>query len=225
MNYKKCNGMNRALLIQVFLRSNLTRYATSSNCYADINHLANEPRTIFSRNIYEVPRIDKVVINRGLGMRAKSAKVVEASLLELQIITGQRGTTTYSRDSIAGFKIRAKMPIGVKVTLRGNRIYAFIDRIVNLSFPRIRDFRGISLIGINASHNYHIGLEEQLLFPEISYEKLDQLRGIDISMVTSKRTNTRVKGLTLLRCLGIPFRSSGGFLPHIYHAMSRFSLD
>jgi large subunit ribosomal protein L5 len=174
-------------------------------------------------NIHEVPRIKKIVINRGLG--AQTSKMVEASLSELSIISAQTGTVTYSRRSVAGFKIREKVPIGVKATLRGERIYAFFDRLVNLRLPRIRDFQGLSSKSFDKDGNYNIGLEEQLIFPEISYEQIDQLLGIDISIrITygkSSKTmqlmhgkhypfNRREKGTFLLKQIGIPFNKSAG---------------
>lgn len=175
-------------------------------------------------NIHEVPRIKKIVINRGLG--AQTSKMVEASLSELSIITAQTGIVTYSRKSVAGFKIREKVPIGIKVTLRGERIYAFFDRLVNLRLPRIRDFQGLSPKSFDKDGNYNIGLEEQLIFPEISYEQIDQLLGIDISIgiTYGKSSNTmrllsdhrlhnhpfnrREKGKSLLKQMGIPFNKS-----------------
>jgi len=160
-------------------------------------------------NIHQVPRLTKIVINRGLG--APTSKIVEAALSELSRITAQTGVVTYSRRAVAGFKIREKVPVGVKVTLHGERIYAFFDRLVNLRLPRIRDFQGISSTSFDRDGNYNIGLEEQLIFPEIVYEQINELCGMDIRIVirSGVNSNNRVrKHLPFLREIGLPFNLS-----------------
>lgn len=157
------------------------------------------------KNIHQVPRLKKIVINRGLGQSAQNAKALESSLLELTIIATQRGVVTRSRKAIAGFKIREKAPVGLVVTLRSKRIYAFFDRLVNLALPRIRDFQGVSPRSFDGRGNYSLGLSEQFIFPEIRYDQIDQLRGIDISIVTT--SNTDKEGLLLLKSLGIPVQN------------------
>ena len=137
------------------------------------------------KNVHEVPKLNKVVINRGLGESAQNAKSLEASLNELSIIAGQRGLVTRSKKAIAGFKVREGMPIGMTVTLRGERMYAFLDRLINLALPRIRDFQGISPRSFDGHGNYSLGVEEQLMFPEINYDKIEQVQCMDISIVTS----------------------------------------
>ena len=137
------------------------------------------------KNVHEVPKVNKVVINRGLGESAQNAKSLEASLNELSIIAGQRGLVTRSKKAIAGFKVREGMPIGMTVTLRGERMYAFLDRLINLALPRIRDFQGISPRSFDGHGNYSLGVEEQLMFPEINYDKIEQVQCMDISIVTS----------------------------------------
>ena len=162
-------------------------------------------KRFFYKNIHQVPRLKKIVINRGLGQFAQNAKTLEFSLLELTIIATQRGVVTYSRKAIAGFKIREKVPVGLVVTLRSKRIYAFFDRLVNLALPRIRDFQGVSPCSFDGQGNYSLGLNEQFIFPEIRYDQIDQLRGIDISIVTTSNTNK--EGLLLLKFLGIPVQN------------------
>jgi large subunit ribosomal protein L5 len=157
------------------------------------------------KNMHQVPRIEKIVINRGVGEAAQSNKVLEFSLKELNIISGQKGIITRSKKAIAGFKIREKVPVGVCVTLRGNRMYSFLDRLINLALPRIRDFQGINTKSFDKYGNYSIGLEEQLMFPEIEYDKIDQLRGMDISIVTTSKNSE--EGLALLKEFGLPFKS------------------
>lgn len=157
------------------------------------------------KNMHQVPRIEKIVINRGVGEAAQSNKVLESSLKELNLISGQKGIITRSKKAIAGFKIREKVPVGVFVTLRGDRMYSFLDRLINLALPRIRDFQGISAQSFDKYGNYSLGLEEQLMFPEIEYDKIDQLRGMDISIVTNARNSE--EGLALLKEFGLPFKS------------------
>jgi large subunit ribosomal protein L5 len=157
-------------------------------------------------NIHQVPKVLKVVVNRGLGEAASNAKSLEASLAELATITGQKALVTRAKKAIAGFKIREGMPIGCAVTLRGERMYAFLERLINLALPRIRDFRGVSPKSFDGRGNYTLGVREQLIFPEISFDKIDAIRGMDITIVTSARTDE--EGRALLREMGVPFRSN-----------------
>ena len=157
-------------------------------------------------NIHQVPKVLKVVVNRGLGEAASNAKSLEASLTELATITGQKALVTRAKKAIAGFKIREGMPIGCAVTLRGERMYAFLERLINLALPRIRDFRGVSPKSFDGRGNYTLGVREQLFFPEISFDKIDAMRGMDITIVSSARTDE--EGRALLREMGIPFRSN-----------------
>jgi large subunit ribosomal protein L5 len=156
-------------------------------------------------NPHQVPRLEKIVINRGIGDASQNAKVLESSLNELSVIASQRGVVTRSRKAIAGFKIREKMPVGISVTLRGEKMYAFLDRLINLALPRIRDFQGVSPKSFDGRGNYSLGLEEQLMFPEINYDQIDQIRGMDISIITT--SNSDEEGVALLKNLGMPFRS------------------
>jgi large subunit ribosomal protein L5 len=157
------------------------------------------------KNIHEVPKIEKIVINRGIGSASQNQKMVESALKELGIISGQKGIITRSKKAIAGFKLREKMPVGVVVTLRGDRMYGFLDRLVHLALPRVRDFQGISPKSFDKNGNYSLGLEEQLMFPEIEYDKIDQVRGMDISIVTT--ANKQEEGLVLLKEFGLPFKN------------------
>jgi large subunit ribosomal protein L5 len=147
-----------------------------------------------------------VTINRGLGEAATNAKALESSIAEIGTITGQKPVVTRAKKAIAGFKIRQGMPVGVMVTLRGDRMYAFLDRFINLSLPRIRDFRGISPKSFDGRGNYSIGIREQLIFPEIEYDKIDQIRGMDISIITT--ANNDEEGRALLKAMGMPFRDN-----------------
>lgn len=156
-------------------------------------------------NIHEVPQIKKIVINRGIGDASQNNKILESSLKELGLIAGQKGVVTRSKKSIAGFKIREQMPVGVSVTLRGDRMYGFLDRLIHLALPRVRDFQGISPKSFDKNGNYGLGLEEQLMFPEIEYDKIDQIRGMDICIVTT--ANNQEEGLALLKQFGLPFKS------------------
>ena len=156
------------------------------------------------KNIHQVPEVKKVVINRGLGEASQNAKTLDASLKEVTIIAGQRGVITRSKKAIAGFKVREGMAVGISVTLRGERMYAFLDRLINLALPRIRDFQGINPKSFDGQGNYSLGLEEQLMFPEINYDSIDQIQGMDISIVTSSKSND--EGKALLSALGMPFK-------------------
>ena len=157
-------------------------------------------------NIHEVPKVLKVTVNRGLGEAATNAKSLEASVNELAQITGQKVVITRAKKAIAAFKIRQGMPIGCAVTLRGDRMYAFLERFINLALPRIRDFRGVSPKSFDGRGNYTVGVREQIIFPEISFDKIDAIRGMDITIVTSARTDE--EGRALLREMGMPFRSN-----------------
>nr|YP_010732109.1 ribosomal protein L5 [Massjukichlorella minus]WDY13023.1 ribosomal protein L5 [Massjukichlorella minus] len=156
------------------------------------------------KNSLQSPKIEKIVINRGLGDGSQNSRIVESCLKELTILTGQRGIITQSKKSIAGFKLREKASVGVSVTLRGDRMYGFLDRLINLALPRIRDFQGVSPKSFDGHGNYSLGLEEQLMFPEIDYDKIDQIRGMDISIVTTSKNDQ--ESLLLLKEFGMPFR-------------------
>ncbi len=156
-------------------------------------------------NIHQVPKVVKVNVNRGLGEAAQNSKALEASLAEMATITGQKALVTRSKKAIAGFKIRQGMPIGCAVTLRGERMYAFLERFINLALPRIRDFRGVSPKSFDGRGNYTIGVKEQLIFPEISFDKIDAIRGMDITIVTSASNDE--EGQALLKAMGMPFSS------------------
>ncbi|PZO44859.1 MAG: 50S ribosomal protein L5 [Leptolyngbya sp.] len=157
-------------------------------------------------NIHQVPKVVKVTVNRGLGEASQNAKALESSLSELALITGQRPVVTRAKKAIAGFKIRQGMPVGIMVTLRADRMYAFLNRLINLTLPRIRDFRGISPKSFDGRGNYTLGLREQLIFPEIDYDTIDQIRGMDITIVTTASTDE--EGRALLKELGMPFRDN-----------------
>ncbi|MEB3337960.1 MAG: 50S ribosomal protein L5 [Leptolyngbyaceae bacterium] len=155
-------------------------------------------------NIHQVPKVVKVTVNRGLGDASQNAKALEASLSELALITGQKPVVTRAKQAIAGFKIRQGMPVGMMVTLRSGRMYDFLERLINLALPRIRDFRGISPKSFDGRGNYTLGVREQLIFPEVEYDSIDQIRGMDISIITT--ANTDEEGRALLKEMGMPFR-------------------
>jgi len=152
-----------------------------------------------------VPRLGKIVINMGLGEAIQNAKLLDAATQELSQITGQKPVITRARKSIANFKLRKNMPIGAMVTLRGDRMYEFLDRLTNVTLPRVRDFRGLSTRAFDGRGNYTLGLRDQLVFPEIDYSKVEKVKGLNISIVTNARTDA--EALALLRHLGMPFRS------------------
>lgn len=156
------------------------------------------------QNIQQVPKVIKVTLNRGLGEAAQNAKSLESSLSEIAVITGQKPVVTRAKKAIAGFKIRQGMPVGLMVTLRGDRMYDFLDRLIGLSLPRIRDFRGISPKSFDGRGNYTLGVREQLIFPEVEYDSIDQIRGLDISIITTAKTDE--EGRALLKEIGMPFR-------------------
>ncbi len=155
-------------------------------------------------NIHQVPKLVKITVNRGLGEASQNAKALEASLSEIAVITGQKPVVTRAKKAIAGFKIREGMPVGVMVTLRSGKMYNFLDRLINLSLPRIRDFRGISPKSFDGRGNYTLGVREQLIFPEVEYDSIDQIRGMDISIITTAKTDE--EGRALLKEMGMPFR-------------------
>jgi len=157
-------------------------------------------------NDHEAPKVIKVTVNRGLGEAAQNAKALEASITELATITGQKVMVTRAKKAIAGFKIRQGMPIGVAVTLRGDRMYAFLERLIHLALPRIRDFRGVSPKSFDGRGNYTLGIREQIIFPEIAFDKIDAIRGMDVTIVTNARNDE--EGRALLREMGMPFRSN-----------------
>lgn len=156
------------------------------------------------KNIHQVPKLVKIQINRGLGLSAQNNTILNKTINEFRVISGQQPTITRARNSVAGFKIREEMPLGVTVTLRGNKMFAFMDRFINLALPRSRDFQGLSPKGFDNFGNYTVGLNEQLLFPEISYDSVDQMRGFNITFVTTAKT--RDEGFLLLWELGLPIR-------------------
>ncbi|MGH9108593.1 MAG: 50S ribosomal protein L5 [Acidimicrobiales bacterium] len=155
-------------------------------------------------NVMEVPRLEKIVLNMGVGRATQQASLIEGAQRDLEVITGQRPVVTRAKKSIAGFKLRAGMPIGVKVTLRGDRAWEFLDRLISLAIPRIRDFRGLSFRSFDGKGNYTFGVTEQLIFPEVDYDRIDTVRGMDITIVTTARTDE--EGRAFLRAFGFPFR-------------------
>ena len=157
------------------------------------------------KNVMEIPKIVKVVVNMGVGDAVADPKMLDVAANDLLQITGQKPLITRAKKSIAAFKLREGMPIGCKVTLRGDRMYYFLDKLFNVSLPRIRDFRGISTNGFDGRGNYTLGLKEQLIFPEISIDTVDKVRGMDITVVTTAKTDA--EGLELLRAMGMPFKA------------------
>ncbi|SDE58047.1 large subunit ribosomal protein L5 [Paenibacillus sp. UNCCL117] len=153
--------------------------------------------------VMQVPKIEKVVINMGVGEAVSNSKVLDTAVSDLQLISGQKPVITRAKKSIAGFKLRENMPIGVKVTLRGERMYHFLDKLFNVALPRVRDFRGVSTKAFDGRGNYTLGLKEQLIFPEIEYDKVDKVRGMDIVIVTTAKTDEESR--ELLTQLGMPF--------------------
>ena len=157
------------------------------------------------KNVMAIPRIDKVVVNMGLGEATQNAKIVDTGADELGRVTGQKPVVTRAKKSIAQFKVRKGMPIGTMVTLRGERMWEFLDRLVSIALPRVRDFKGVSPKGFDGRGNYTLGLRDQLLFPEIDYMKVDKARGMNISVVTTAKTDEESR--KLLQLLGMPFRT------------------
>ena len=155
------------------------------------------------KNIMEVPKLDKVVINMGVGEAKDNAKALDSAVADMEKITGQKAVLTRAKNSVANFKIREGMAIGCKVTLRGEKMYEFVDRLINLALPRVRDFRGVNPNAFDGRGNYALGIKEQLIFPEIEYDKVDKARGMDITIVTTAATDE--EGRDMLKLMGMPF--------------------
>ena len=155
------------------------------------------------KNIMEVPKLDKVVINMGVGEAKENAKLLESAIADMEKIAGQKAVVTRAKNSVANFKIREGMPIGCKVTLRGEKMYEFVDRLINLALPRVRDFRGVNPNAFDGRGNYALGIKEQLIFPEIEYDKIDKVRGMDVIFVTTAKTDEEAR--ELLRQFNMPF--------------------
>lgn len=156
------------------------------------------------KNTLQVPKIDKIVINMGVGEAKENAKILEAAVKELETIAGQKVVTTKAKHSVANFKIREGMAIGCKTTLRGDKMYDFLDRLVNLALPRVRDFRGVSPDSFDGRGNYALGIKEQIIFPEIEYDKIDKIKGMDVIIVTTAKTDEEAR--ELLRLFNMPFK-------------------
>ena len=155
------------------------------------------------KNTMEVPKLDKIVVNMGVGEAKENAKILEAAVKDMEAITGQKAVTTKAKNAIANFKIRENMPIGCKVTLRGEKMYEFADRLINLALPRVRDFRGVNPNAFDGRGNYALGIKEQIIFPEIEYDKVDKVRGMDIIFVTTAKTDEEAR--ELLTLFNMPF--------------------
>ena len=156
------------------------------------------------KNIMQVPKIEKIVVNMGVGEAKENKKLLDAAVADLEMISGQKAIVTKARKSVANFKLREGMPIGCKVTLRGERMYEFADRLINLALPRVRDFRGVSQNSFDGRGNYALGIKEQLIFPEIEYDKVDKVRGMDVIFVTTANTDEEAR--ELLTLFGMPFK-------------------
>jgi len=157
------------------------------------------------KNAMQVPKLEKVIINMGLGEAIENIKILDSAAEEIGVITGQKPVITKARKSISNFKLRAGVPIGIKVTLRRNRMYYFLDKLMAVALPRVRDFKGISPKGFDGRGNYTLGIKEQIIFPEVNYDKIDKIKGMNITIVTTARTDE--EGMELLRLLGMPFRA------------------
>ena len=156
------------------------------------------------KNVMQIPKLDKIVINMGVGEAKENAKVLDTAIKDLETITGQKAVVTRAKKSVANFKLREGMPIGCKVTLRGEKMYEFADRLINLALPRVRDFRGVNPDAFDGRGNYALGIKEQLIFPEIEYDKVDKVRGMDIIFVTTAETDEEAR--ELLTLFGMPFK-------------------
>ena len=156
------------------------------------------------KNIMEVPKLEKIVVNMGVGEAKENAKLLEAAIKDMETITGQKVVATKAKNSVANFKIREGMAIGCKTTLRGEKMYEFLDRLVNLALPRVRDFRGVNPNAFDGRGNYALGIKEQIIFPEIEYDKVDKVRGMDVIFVTTANTDEEAR--ELLRLFGMPFK-------------------
>ena len=159
------------------------------------------------KNVNQIPKIEKIVVNMGVGEAATDAKAIDAAVADLRAITGQQPLVTHARKSIASFRLRAGMAIGAKVTLRGDRMWEFLDRLISIAIPRIRDFRGVSSKSFDGRGNFSMGVTEQLIFPEIDYDKIDRTRGMDITVVTTAENDEQA--YALLKALGFPFKARG----------------
>lgn len=169
------------------------------------SQIKNDLREKFNYgNVMEVPHLEKIVINIGVGEAVSNSKALDAAVQDLTTISGQKPLITRAKKSIANFKIRENMPLGCKVTLRGERMYEFLDKLINIAIPRVRDFRGVSATSFDGRGNYSLGIKEQLIFPEIDYDKIDKVRGMDIIIVTSAKTDEEAR--ELLRAFGMPFK-------------------
>jgi len=157
------------------------------------------------KNIHEIPKINKVILNRGIGEASQNSKRLDKSLKEFMLISGQKPVITKSKKAIAGFKIRENIPVGITVTLRKDKMYNFLNKLIHLALPRIRDFRGISKEHFDGHGNYNLGLKEQLVFPEIEYDSVDKIEGMNIAIVTTAKTD--IEGLFLLQNFGMPFKN------------------
>ena len=155
------------------------------------------------KNVMEIPKLDKIVVNMGVGEAKENAKILEAAVKDMEAITGQKVVTTKAKNAVANFKIREGMPIGCKVTLRGEKMYEFADRLINLALPRVRDFRGVNPNSFDGRGNYALGIKEQIIFPEIEYDKVDKVRGMDIIFVTTAKTDEEAR--ELLTLFNMPF--------------------
>ena len=157
------------------------------------------------KNAMEIPKLDKIVVNMGVGEAKENAKLLEAAVKDMEAITGQKAVTTKAKNAIANFKIRENMPIGCKVTLRGEKMYEFADRLINLALPRVRDFRGVNPNAFDGRGNYALGIKEQIIFPEIEYDKIDKVRGMDVIIATTAHTDEEAR--ELLRMFNMPFKN------------------
>ena len=155
------------------------------------------------KNVMEIPKLDKIVVNMGVGEAKENAKILEAAVKDMEAITGQKVVTTKAKNAVANFKIREGMPIGCKVTLRGEKMYEFADRLINLALPRVRDFRGVNPNAFDGRGNYALGIKEQIIFPEIEYDKVDKVRGMDVIFVTTAKTDEEAR--ELLKLFNMPF--------------------
>ena len=156
------------------------------------------------KNVMEVPKLEKIVVNMGVGEAKENAKLLDAAIADMELVTGQKAIATKAKKSVANFKIREGMPIGCKVTLRGEKMYEFLDRLVNLALPRVRDFRGVSADSFDGRGNYALGIKEQIIFPEIEYDKIDKVRGMDVIITTTAKTDEEAR--ELLRLFNMPFK-------------------
>lgn len=169
-----------------------------------LNEIKDEMQKKFEyKNVMEIPKLDKIVINMGVGEAKENAKILDTAVKDLETITGQKAVVTRAKNSVANFKLREGQPIGCKVTLRGERMYEFLDRLVNLALPRVRDFRGVNPNAFDGRGNYALGIKEQIIFPEIEYDKVDKVRGMDIIFVTTANTDEEAR--ELLTLFNMPF--------------------